>query len=381
MRRIYKLSSRVIFSLCLIYGSFAMSETLQGICVLEGSVGYEAIFGEIQFSQEVLNGKDVMVVNGTINNAPTGWHDFFVHEWGDIREGEGEYIGRRWNPHQLTNCTNSIMEDIESKKVYSQGTFAFYGKVLAKMELIGENSIIGRSLVLHQSRSSCPSEEKTKSLAQCVIGIKNTHSIYKTSQNHDGPLNTSCYLTSTVNSTNIYGIVSIIMNGTVSVFGSISGLQQQEYKLLIHQYGDLRGFDDSQVGQVLFPVVSSLAGVVNDVTQFDGRLNLDSDIVGKAMVLYQVTDSKPVGNCIIGITNNNPFQHTISTGDLLMESSSMDTGMTKGMFIVVTLFTCIGLVLTIYVITRTLYKRLLENRRGYLKSLRSSEDNIVLNME
>ena len=91
-------------------------------------------------------------INGHIKGLPPGKHGFHIHKFGDIRATDCSKCGGHWNPK---NRQHGGLRDIESHAgdlgnitANEEGESKFHIRT-NKFTLIGSNSVIGRSIVIH----------------------------------------------------------------------------------------------------------------------------------------------------------------------------------------------------------------------------------------
>uniref|UniRef100_A0A5Q0MVW9 Superoxide dismutase [Cu-Zn] n=1 Tax=Oxya chinensis TaxID=165482 RepID=A0A5Q0MVW9_9ORTH len=118
---------------------------LQAVCVMIG----EVVNGLIRFSQEQ---EDAPVkITGEIKGLNKGKHGFHVHEFGDISDGCTS-AGPHYNPlakdHGGPDDVDRHIGDLGNVTAGDDGVakVCFFDK---QISLIGKNSIIGRTLVVH----------------------------------------------------------------------------------------------------------------------------------------------------------------------------------------------------------------------------------------
>lgn len=135
--------------------------------------------GYVKFHQEP--GHQV-TLKGNITQLPPGEHGFHVHEYGDLRDGCTS-AGGHYNPfgklHGAPDDDNRHVGDLGNIKAdgSSSAVFSFTDRLL---DLNGDYSIIGRSIVVHEDRDDLGRGGFNDSLTTghagaritcCVIGI------------------------------------------------------------------------------------------------------------------------------------------------------------------------------------------------------------------
>ena len=115
-------------------------------CTLEHS---DTVSGNILFMQQ----KDSpTLIKGTIKGLEPGEHGFHIHEFGDLSKG-CESAGGHYNPDEVDHG------DIESGHVGDLGNITADDNGVAdftitanRVDLIGERSVVGRSIVVHSDK-------------------------------------------------------------------------------------------------------------------------------------------------------------------------------------------------------------------------------------
>jgi len=139
---------------CLIFAcfSFASGEVREAVATLHTLTGS---LGTVTFRQE---GPGLPVtVTGILSNLtpPSAWHGLHVHERGNISSPDCMSAKAHWNPHwtihgNISSTTRHI-GDLGNVKADHSG-FAHINLQLPadQLPLVGPDSIVGRSLVIHQ---------------------------------------------------------------------------------------------------------------------------------------------------------------------------------------------------------------------------------------
>ncbi|XP_050390440.2 superoxide dismutase [Cu-Zn] [Patella vulgata] len=120
---------------------------LKAVCVLRGST---EVGGVVHFSQE--NPDSPVVVTGKLEHLSPGSHGFHVHEYGDNTNGCVS-AGGHFNPFGKTHGG----PDSENRHVGDLGNLVADDSGVANinitdklLQLTGPNSIIGRTVVVHE---------------------------------------------------------------------------------------------------------------------------------------------------------------------------------------------------------------------------------------
>ena len=102
------------------------------------------------FYQDEQNGP--VKINGHIQGLHPGKHGFHVHTYGDLRTTDCAKCGGHWNPkgyeHGSLSDLRSHAGDLGNIVANEHGESTFHIKT-SKIKLVGANSIIGRSVVIH----------------------------------------------------------------------------------------------------------------------------------------------------------------------------------------------------------------------------------------
>jgi len=119
---------------------------VKAVCVLKGG---SEVSGTVYFEQE---GSGPVTVSGEITGLTDGLHGFHVHEFGDNTNGCTS-AGPHFNPDK---CSHGAPENEKGARhagdlgnVTAEGGSAKLNILDAMISLSGENSIIGRTVVVH----------------------------------------------------------------------------------------------------------------------------------------------------------------------------------------------------------------------------------------
>ena len=124
----------------------------KAICVLTNNDN-EIIKGYIEFNEDQNN---YIEINVKISGLKPGYHGFHIHESGDLRDG-CDSVCSHFNPFNRDH--GDIKDDIYNRHIGDLGNIyadidgnvniTLYDKLI---ELKGEYSIIGRSVVIHSDK-------------------------------------------------------------------------------------------------------------------------------------------------------------------------------------------------------------------------------------
>jgi len=141
--------------------------------------GMGGIYGNVKF--KTINNKVQLILN--LNGLKiNGYHGFHIHEYGDLSDGCNSAC-LHFNPfgknHGCPGIDERHVGDLGNVRsdMFGNANYNFYDDVIS---LNGQNSIIGRMLIIHQDRDDCGyggNEESLKTgnsgkrIACAVIGL------------------------------------------------------------------------------------------------------------------------------------------------------------------------------------------------------------------
>jgi len=122
--------------------------TVKAVCVLRGDSG---VVGVVSFEQDAKGG--ATTVKGKISGLKSGKHGFHVHQLGDLSDG-CKSAGPHFNPfgktHGAPSDSNRHVGDLGNVEVKTDGEEIEINITDALVSLVGQHSVIGRSIVVHE---------------------------------------------------------------------------------------------------------------------------------------------------------------------------------------------------------------------------------------
>lgn len=90
------------------------------------------------------------LIKGTITGLKPGKHGFHIHEFGDMSDG-CKSMGGHYNPDNVDHgdLTKGHVGDLENVVANDQG-IANFSIVATRVDLLGDRSVVGRGLVIHE---------------------------------------------------------------------------------------------------------------------------------------------------------------------------------------------------------------------------------------
>ncbi|KAL0552604.1 hypothetical protein IC582_011722 [Cucumis melo] len=118
---------------------------VKAVAVLESNQG---VSGTIFFSQ---NGNGPTTITGNISGLKAGLHGFHVHALGDTTNGclsTGPHFNPEGKDHGAPDDENRHVGDLGNVVAGDNGT-ATFSIIDKQISLVGRNSVLGRSIVVH----------------------------------------------------------------------------------------------------------------------------------------------------------------------------------------------------------------------------------------
>src|ERR1051325_58753 len=143
-------------------------EVTKATCKLESKSGSQ-VTGTVTFTK---SGDEVQIV-AEIQNLKAGKHGFHIHEKGDCSAPDAASAGGHFNPtnqhHGGPVTTEHHTGDLGNIDADASGKVHFEWK--GKMSLSGADSIIGKSVVVHEKEDDLKSDPAGNSGARIACGV------------------------------------------------------------------------------------------------------------------------------------------------------------------------------------------------------------------
>lgn len=145
----------------------------KAICVMTPTEGNETA-AVITFTK---TDKGVLIEGKITGLTPNSTHGFHIHQYGDISGADGTKTGGHFNPHDMDHAgPDADMRhagDLGNVEADANGN-ATYKRVDTHLSFEGEDSFIGRGMILHADTDdlkSQPTGAAGARIAQGVIGV------------------------------------------------------------------------------------------------------------------------------------------------------------------------------------------------------------------
>jgi Cu-Zn family superoxide dismutase len=162
----------VLFIVSLSFYSYAQTqseEVTKAVAVLHPTQGGN-VKGVVTFTKDGDNLKVVADLEG----LTAGRHGFHIHQFGDDSSPDGKSAGDHFNPsnqrHGGPTDVQHHMGDMGNIEAQSDGK-AHLEMTLSGVSLTGANSIIGRSVVVHEKEDDMMSQPAGNSGARLAVGV------------------------------------------------------------------------------------------------------------------------------------------------------------------------------------------------------------------
>eukprot|EP01114_Cavostelium_apophysatum_P010487 TRINITY_DN2424_c0_g1_i1.p1 TRINITY_DN2424_c0_g1~~TRINITY_DN2424_c0_g1_i1.p1 ORF type:complete len:479 (-),score=32.37 TRINITY_DN2424_c0_g1_i1:62-1498(-) len=296
----------ILFAILL---NFVAGGSYDAVCNLRGP----NIFGHINFEVVGDGGEELRFDMAPISGLPNGSHAIHINMFGDLSDwetGTGDHYHNPDVPEEPENCTKMGPATPDELFWGIIGTFKVYKNKMKQIEwkfnseeydftdlLKRENSIIGRSVVIHQNGGCKNSGPK---LAQCVIGkhYQDSKSEYK------GPIKVAtCSLDPELvfdqpPANAVSGVLGIEERGTGFNINSES-FSNQEFSLVLFEHGDL---DDVEEGEK--EILGGDAKFTGSVDNFTVTNLPFHSLIGRMIGVVDATDTNELlGACVVGLAS------------------------------------------------------------------------------
>ena len=129
--------------------------------------------GTVRFTRQA----DGVLIEAKVAGLAPGLHGFHIHEWGDVECMDGKCAGGHFNPdgshHGGPEAAVRHVGDLGNLEATKDG-YGTYRRVDRRIKLSGQDSIIGRAVILHSDEDdlmSQPTGNAGLRVASGVIGI------------------------------------------------------------------------------------------------------------------------------------------------------------------------------------------------------------------
>jgi Cu-Zn family superoxide dismutase len=113
-------------------------------------------------------------ITGTVTGLTPGKHGFHVHQYGDLTKADGTSAGGHFNPHGSEHAgphaDHRHVGDLGNIVADESGT-AVVSIVDTQLTFSGDNSIIGRSVVVHAGEDDLSSQPSGAAGARVAVGV------------------------------------------------------------------------------------------------------------------------------------------------------------------------------------------------------------------
>ena len=147
----------------------------KAICVMTPTEG-NSTSGVITFTK---TDKGILIEGKIQGLKPNATHGFHIHQFGDISSPDGTAAGGHFNPHGADHAGPEAemrhVGDLGNIESDADGN-ATYKRVDAAIKFTGDESIIGRGMIIHadpDDLKSQPTGAAGARIAQGVIGVAN----------------------------------------------------------------------------------------------------------------------------------------------------------------------------------------------------------------
>ena len=167
----FVLPSALLLSCVVLFtGCQLLSETPRAVTVIQPKSGSN-IQGSLSFTQ---SGNSVNVTGTFSGLTPNSEQGIHIHELGDCSALDASSAGGHYNPtaskHGKHDSFSSHAGDMPNLKVDANGN-SYYQATLNRFSLVGEQNIIGKSVVVHRNKDDYVTQPSGNSGERIGCGI------------------------------------------------------------------------------------------------------------------------------------------------------------------------------------------------------------------
>jgi Cu-Zn family superoxide dismutase len=149
--------------------SVAEAESLKAICKLKPTQGHQ-VTGFVKFTQR----KNSVKVWAHVEGLTPGKHGFHIHECGDCSAPDGSSAKGHFNPgknnHGGPGAKDRHAGDLGNLNANSKGV-AEYENSDKNIHLTGDDSIIGKAVIIHEKMDDYKTQPTGNSGARAACGV------------------------------------------------------------------------------------------------------------------------------------------------------------------------------------------------------------------
>ncbi len=270
--------------------SLKSEDTKKGIaiCVLRGTAGNEKVTGVVHFTQM----KGYVLVEAKMEGLSEGKHGFHIHEFGDCNCADGKCTGGHFNPagtkHGAPDSEERHAGDLGNIVADANGkaSLSWKDKVI---QLSGENSIIGRAIVVHAGEDDLTSQPTGAAGARVATGVIGIGKENKSAAASSSKIAT-CVIKGTAGNEKVNGTITFTQDGDkVKIQGSVMGLTPGKHGFHVHEFGDCNCGDGKCTGGHFNPAGTKHGSPSSEERHVGDLGNIEADAEGKAT--FEFTDS------------------------------------------------------------------------------------------
>lgn len=163
------MNKAICFFFCFPLFLFGEREVTRAVAVLKPVQGYQ-VSGIVTFTEK----KGGVLIEGVLDGLTPGLHGFHIHEKGECVPPDLSSAGGHYNPlgqiHAGVDAPKRHLGDLGNVEADSGG-HAIYHYFDQNLSLNGPNSIVGRSLLIHEKPDDLTTQPAGASGARISCGI------------------------------------------------------------------------------------------------------------------------------------------------------------------------------------------------------------------